>query len=69
MCKKEGCHHSQCPFPEQSGYNCVEIVGGYCEIGQNCVKQCQFSYSKRKTVHAIEAFKQKYPQLHCTNFH
>lgn len=65
MCKKPGCLHAQCPYPQESGYDCVEVVAGYCEIGENCVKQCQFSYKKNKTQFAIKAFEEKYPST-CT---
>jgi len=57
--KKTGsCSHSQCQYPDQSGYDCVEILtaddcieagidqkfAGTCEAGDNCVKECPYSY-------------------------
>lgn len=63
--EREGsCNHSQCPFPDKSGYECVEIVGGYCEVGLGCVKECPYSYQgKRKNKFATQAFEAKYPEL------
>ena len=39
------CGHSQCPVPEQSGYECIDIVQGFCEVGEDCVKDCPYSWS------------------------
>lgn len=39
------CHHSQCPYPGRSGFECVDIRAGCCEIGEECnVTECQFSW-------------------------
>ena len=40
------CSHAQCPFPVQSGFECIEIVAGKCEVGMNCVKECQYSFTE-----------------------
>lgn len=55
------CGHQQCPHPNASGYQCVTIVAGYCEVGQGCVEKCDFSWKdddKETTYKAIEAFRQ-----------
>lgn len=57
------CRHSQCPFPYESGFNCVEIVGGFCEIGEDCVERCDFSWrgtDARARRNALRAFEVKY---------
>jgi hypothetical protein len=28
--------HKQCPHPDSSSYNIVEVVSGRCEVGQGC---------------------------------
>lgn len=53
------CNHTQCPFPDISSFECVEVVGGFCEVGLNCVKQCQFSFTQNKERHANNAFQIK----------
>lgn len=58
------CNHSQCPHPTQSGFECVEIVAGCCEVGEGCVKECPFSWEKtnyRMARIARNAFAAKYP--------
>jgi hypothetical protein len=56
------CNHRQCPLPYLSGYNCVEIVAGYCEVGEDCEGlkgECPYAWKGgdwRKNVRANKAF-------------
>ena len=45
------CGHYQCPHSELSGFGCVEIISMFCEVGENCVESCRYSWKKsdRKT--------------------
>jgi hypothetical protein len=57
------CIHRQCGFPEHSGYNCVDIAGGYCECGEGCYKKCSYAYKQgdeEKNAAAMAAFEKKY---------
>jgi hypothetical protein len=49
------CRHTQCPYPEQSDYQCVGVYAGYCEVGLECVPDCPWSFSKsrKKVVNAL----------------
>lgn len=53
------CLHVQCPYPGESGYECVELIAaddfmpgdlhaesldGKCEVGQDCIKGCEYSF-------------------------
>lgn len=40
------CGHTQCPHPIQSGLECVEVVGVFCEMGEDCVPECPYSWKK-----------------------
>lgn len=47
--KTGNCGHTQCPYPEASGYEYVEIAfgpegRGYCEVGLYCVEECAYTY-------------------------
>lgn len=55
------CTHEQCPHPEQSGVECVEWRGGFCELGAGCVAICAGSYSKDREPDALAAFRAAYP--------
>jgi len=58
------CGHAQCPFPEHSGYNCIEIVDGFCEAGQGCHDKCEHSWAEGDSLSAtaaFEAFKRAFP--------
>jgi hypothetical protein len=60
------CRHQQCPHPDQSGYNCIEIAEGYCECGDGCVPECDYSWpesDKSKSFKAWEAFRRRYPEM------
>jgi len=55
------CMHFQCPFSELTthGYECVEVVDGYCEVGDGCYPGCNFSWDEdddEKTEAACKAF-------------
>jgi len=41
------CGHYQCPYPGYTahGYECVDIFGKQCEIGDGCLSFCEFSYT------------------------
>ena len=57
------CPHSQCPHPLESGYDCVDIIAGYCECGDGCYKGCQFSWpanDKETTEKAVKIFEGYY---------
>lgn len=39
------CSHFQCPYPEVSGYECVDLIKGkYCEVGDNCPARCSYTF-------------------------
>jgi len=64
--KKLGyCGHDQCPYPNQTGYECVEVVDGYCEAGYDCYPLCPHSYKadSPEEAAAYAAFETKYPPL------
>lgn len=52
------CPHHQCQFSDLTphGYECVDILatesGQYCEVGENCIKECPFSYVPTKKIEA-----------------
>lgn len=56
------CRHSQCSFPEESGFDCVDMVSldgiKYCECGCGCIEKCEHSWLKgtRKERQANKAF-------------
>ena len=39
--------HHNCQFNDQSGWNLVEVVSGFCEVGSGCVKECPHSWRKK----------------------
>lgn len=48
--KQQGhCNHFQCQYPEASGYECVDIMGDYCEVGEGCINDCKFSFIEGDT--------------------
>jgi hypothetical protein len=56
------CGHDQCPHPDVSGYECIEIVNGFCEVGEGgCGIDCQFGYGPDRVDGARVAFAAKYP--------
>lgn len=40
------CNHHQCPHPNETShaYECVDIVNGFCEVGDDCLPKCSFSW-------------------------
>jgi hypothetical protein len=59
------CSHFQCPYPEESGINCVEIFGDCCEVGLDCFGDCEYSYTEGETERierSEEVVKQRYPE-------
>ena len=42
------CTHHQCPVPywTEHGFECVDIIDGTCEVGEDCIPQCPYSYKK-----------------------
>lgn len=59
--------HNTCPFPDQSGFECVEFASNgirtFCEVGLNCVAECEHSFAQGSDAadDAINCFKEKYP--------
>ena len=43
--KNGSCSHYQCPFSDLSGYECVDIIAGKCEVGRDCVAECAYSFT------------------------
>lgn len=37
------CGHFQCLDPEISGYECVDVTAGVCEIGDDCPGRCRYA--------------------------
>lgn len=47
--KKLGhCSHHQCEFTDYTdhGYECVEVIKEYCEMGSGCYEKCQYSWKE-----------------------
>lgn len=65
--KAGSCGHFICPFPEQSGYVCVDMAHwngkSYCEVGCGCVKECEHSWpdGTEEASKAELAFAEAYP--------
>jgi hypothetical protein len=40
------CTHAQCPHSTETahGYECIDIVNGFCEVGDGCLPKCQYSW-------------------------
>ncbi|MFA5376403.1 MAG: hypothetical protein WC455_11720 [Dehalococcoidia bacterium] len=57
------CGHYQCPFPAVSGYECVDIFCGYCEVGEGCVDKCEWSCEAVDSDKALEAVYEAFPEL------
>lgn len=57
------CSHHQC---EYGVYGCVDVWGGFCEVGEDCVPDCEHSWSskdKKKCKKAFETFKIFFPEM------
>lgn len=53
------CGHYQCPFEAESGYQCVDVIAGFCEIGEGCVQRCPYAWKDgdiKTTRKALKAF-------------
>jgi len=57
------CHHHQCKYSSSTsyGYQCVDIARGFCEVGLDCIPECEYSWKKDQEAEAIAAFEAKYP--------
>jgi hypothetical protein len=43
--KRDGhCSHYQCPYVEATGLDCVDVVGDWCEAGEGCILECDYSW-------------------------
>lgn len=53
------CSHFQCPYSTdtQHHYECVDIVKGFCEAGENCLPKCKHSWQKNDTERSSAAYK------------
>ena len=49
------CAHTQCPFPDESGVECVDVVKNFCEIGDGCITACQWSWDPNDTEKTAQA--------------
>lgn len=49
------CTHDQCPYPNVSGCNCVSIVNGYCDDGDDCHAECPYSWDAYKGLSPVAA--------------
>ena len=40
------CNHYQCPYSDQTrlGYECVDIIEDFCECGDGCIPECEYSF-------------------------
>ena len=58
------CDHFQCPYPSETehGFECIELIECYCEIGLDCLEKCPYSYTKEDEAKVDAAIKRKYPE-------
>jgi hypothetical protein len=55
----------ECPVPSWTshGYTSVDIIGGFCEAGIDCIKECPYSYTHAQSLEvakrADEEFKKQ----------
>lgn len=57
------CLHNQCPYPAHSGYECVEIIDHFCEVGTTCpTRDCPFAISNDRLDDANKTFARYYGQ-------
>ena len=40
------CSHYICPYLDKTehGYECVDIIDGFCEVGLGCYQKCEYSW-------------------------
>lgn len=43
------CNHSQCPYTNETDYECVEIIEGCCEAGDGCLEKCHYSFESAQS--------------------
>ncbi len=59
------CQHHHCGYPDESGYDCVDVTfgsgQGFCEVGLGCVRRCGFSYRETLQDDALAAWAERYP--------
>jgi hypothetical protein len=46
-----------------SGWTTVEVVRGFCEVGEGCVKSCPYSYPKKLAAKADKVYKEYCEEL------
>lgn len=56
----------RCEFSDETehGYEGVDVVGVWCEVGDGCLRKCPYSWpadDKATTAKAVRAFKDKFP--------
>jgi hypothetical protein len=60
------CRHHHCGYPDESGYECVDVTfggdRGFCEVGLGCVMRCGFSYGEALEAGALAAWVERYPE-------
>ena len=51
------CSHFQCPYSSETehGYECVELVKSFCEVGEDCIPKCPHSWSSQDVQRSSEA--------------
>jgi hypothetical protein len=66
--RTKSCLHHQCEFAAVSGYDCVDVlwegVGegarSFCEVGEDCVSDCQHSFKPENSQRARKCFERFY---------
>lgn len=54
------CSHHQCEFSYDTGhgYECVMVIDGFCEVGEDCLLVCPYSFRMPEQIDkATKAFK------------
>lgn len=41
--------------------DCVEIIGGFCEVGEGCFEGCEYAFTPERSAEASAAFEEAYP--------
>ncbi len=55
--EREGyCFHHQCPYPDRTGVECVDVRAGFCELGDRCIDDCEYSFDRLLRDKALKAF-------------
>lgn len=50
------CSHYQCPYSKDTGYDCVDVFGDFCEVGDGCLEACSYSWPQDRKKDAVAAF-------------